>query len=164
VYDPKGLDVAALSALKQAGKSVTEYAARKLMPEAVLEIECDIWIPAARPDVVREDNVERLKTKLVLQGANIPFTEGAEKILASKGVLVVPDFIANAGGVICAAMEYRGATQKAAFDAIAEKIRANTDAVLSDAKARQVLPRAAAVKLATARVQKAMGFRRFSAL
>jgi len=58
--------------------------------------------------VVREDNVGRLKTKLVLQGANIPFTPGAERALAAKGVLVIPDFIANAGGVICAAMEYAG--------------------------------------------------------
>ena len=49
-----------------------------------------------------------MKTKLVLQGANIPFTPGAERALAAKGVLVIPDFIANARGVVCAAMEYAG--------------------------------------------------------
>lgn len=74
---------------------------------AVIGIECDIWIPAARPDVVREDNIARLKTKLVLQGANIPFSAGAEQSPHDRGVLVVPDFIANAGGVICAAMDIR---------------------------------------------------------
>ena len=102
----------------------------KLDRDAVIDVECDIWIPAARPDVIREDNVARLRTKLVLQGANIPFTPGAEKILHERGVLVIPDFIANAGGVICAAMEYRGATESQAFQVIEEKIRANTEAVL----------------------------------
>ena len=53
----------------------------KLDRDAVIGVECDIWIPAARPDVVREDNVARLRTRLVLQGANIPFTPGAEQAL-----------------------------------------------------------------------------------
>lgn len=112
--------------------------------------------------MIREDNVARLTTKLVLQGANIPFTPGAERALHERGVLVIPDFIANAGGVICAAMEYRGATESQAFQAIAEKIRANTEAVLSEAKARQVLPRQAAVDLAGSRVREAMRYRRFN--
>jgi len=77
---------------------------------------------------------------------------------------VIPDFIANAGGVICAAMEYRGATKSQAFEVIAEKIRANTEAVLNESKARQVLPRQAAVDLAEGRVKEAMGFRRFNVM
>jgi glutamate dehydrogenase (NAD(P)+) len=135
---------------------------RKLDRDAVIDVECDVWIPAARPDVIREENVGRLRTKLVLQGANIPFTAGAEKFLHDTGVLVVPDFIANAGGVICAAMEYAGATQRAAFDAIAEKIRANTDAVLGAVRRDRVPPRIAAVNLATERVRAAMKMRRFN--
>ena len=70
------------------------------------------------------------------QGANIPCTEGAEKWLHEHGVLVIPDFIANAGGVICAAMEYQRATQGAAIAAIGDKVAANTSAVL-DAAARR---------------------------
>jgi len=165
VYDPGGIDVAELIALKNAGSPVSSYPhGKKLDRDAVIEIECDIWIPAARPDVIREDNVARLRTKLVLQGANIPFTPGAERILHERGVLIVPDFIANAGGVICAAMEYRGATESQAFQVIAEKIRANTEAVLNDVKGRGTLPRAAATDLATARVREAMSFRRFGVL
>jgi glutamate dehydrogenase (NAD(P)+) len=76
-------------------------------------------------------------------------------------VLVVPDFIANAGGVICAAMEYAGATQTLAFQAIEEKIRANTEAVLAAAKRQRLLPRAAAMEFATGRVRAAMATRRF---
>ena len=165
VADPKGLDVAALGALKAAGRSVLDHGAgSKLGVDAILDADCDIWIPAARPDVVREDNAARLKAKLVLQGANIPFTAGAEKMLAARGVLVVPDFIANAGGVICAAMEYRGATRKQAFDAIAEKLHANTEAVLKYAAAGKRLPREAALDLAAREVRKAMGRRRFGLL
>jgi glutamate dehydrogenase (NAD(P)+) len=162
IHDPQGLDPDALIALKAAGKSVREHTrGRKLEPDAIVDVECDIWIPAARPDVIREDNVERLKTKLVIEGANIPFTPGAEKILHGKGVLCVPDFIANAGGVICAAMEYGGATQAAAFAAIEEKLRTNTEAVLARSKRESILPRAAAVALATERVRRAMSLRRW---
>ena len=117
-YDPAGLDVAALIALKDAGRSVADHGRQRLERDAILDVECDIWIPAAGADVVREDNVGRLKTRLVLQGANIPFTPGAEQALHERGVLVVPDFVANAGGVICAAMEHRAATATAAFATI----------------------------------------------
>lgn len=162
IYDPNGLDLGTLIPLKQAGGGVHDYpGGRKLGRDEIIDIECDIWIPAARPDVVREDNVGRLKTKLVVQGANIPFTEGAERILHEKGVLVVPDFIANAGGVICAAMEYQGATQTAAFAAIEEKLRANTKQVLEAVAQRKLLPRIAAIELATGRVRKAMAYRRW---
>jgi glutamate dehydrogenase (NAD(P)+) len=163
--DPKGLDVAALTRLKEQGRSVCDYPeGKKLDRDAVIGIECDIWIPAARPDVVREDNAGRLRARLVLEGANIPLTADAEKMLAAKGVTVVPDFIANAGGVICAAMEYAGASQDAAFAAIAERVRANTEAVLGAAKARGVLPRQAALEFAERRVRQAMTYRRFSIL
>lgn len=162
MHDPAGLDVAALIALKKAGKGVRDHpAGEKRDRDAVIDVECDIWIPAARPDVVREDNVGRLRTRLVLQGANIPFSPGAEQALYGRGVLVVPDFIANAGGVICAAMEYRGATEAQAFQTIEEKIRANVEAVLAAATAARVPPREAAVRLATARVEDAMRCRRF---
>jgi glutamate dehydrogenase (NAD(P)+) len=130
--------------------------------DAVIDVECDIWIPAARPDVVNEENVQRLNTRLVVEGANIPFTHGAEKTLHEKGVLCVPDFIANAGGVICAAMEYHGSTQSAALQAIEEKLRRNTEQVLETARREQVLPRQAAMAMAEQRVRKAMGFRRWS--
>ena len=67
-----------------------------------------------------------------------------------------------AGGVICAAMEYGGATRAAAFAAIAERIRANTETVLAEEKQRNVLPRQAAEQLAVRRVKQAMSSRRYS--
>lgn len=165
IVDPAGIDVQALIELKHQGKPVTDYPrGNRSSADAVIDVDCDIWIPAARPDVLREDNAQRLRARLMLQGANIPCTAGAEKMLHERGVTVVPDFIANAGGVICAAMEYRGATQSAAFDTIAEKIRANTQAVLTDAGAKHLLPREAALALAAQRVRDAMRVRRFSVM
>ena len=162
IHDPAGLDVAALIELKDSGKSVCDHPnGERLDRDAVVGVPCDIWIPAARPDVINEDNVEQLDTRLVIEGANIPITAGAEQRLHDKGILCVPDFIANAGGVICAAMEYRGASQSAVFEAIEEKLRRNTAMVLDRVKREGILPRKAAVELAEQRVRTAMGFRRW---
>jgi glutamate dehydrogenase (NAD(P)+) len=162
IYDPKGLDLEALCALKSEGRSVVEHArGEKRGTDAVVDVECDVWIPAARPDVINGANVDRLQTKLIPQGANIPVTTAAEHKLHERGVLIVPDFIANAGGVICAAVEYAGGSEKAAFDVIEEKIRRNTKEVLADAARRAVPPREAALALAERRVRGAMGYRRW---
>jgi glutamate dehydrogenase (NAD(P)+) len=99
----------------------------------------------------------------VLQGANIPATVGAERRMHERGILSVPDFIANAGGVIAAAVEYHGGTEKAAFDTIAEKIAANTRVVLGRAREQGVPPREAALELARKRVERAMDLRRLQA-
>jgi glutamate dehydrogenase (NAD(P)+) len=160
--DDNGLDVAALIALKGEGRALHDHPrGRKLDGDAVIDIPCDIWIPAARPDVIHAGNVARLHTKLVAQGANIPCTPEAEAALASRGVLVLPDFIANAGGVICAAVEYAHGTEAAALAAIDEKIRANTAALLDAVRSRGTLPRAAAAALAKTRIERAMATRRW---
>lgn len=163
IYHPKGLDLAELIGFKEVGRSVTEaQLGEKGDRDAVIDIECDIWIPAARPDVINESNVDRLQTKLVVQGANIPFTERAEHQLHKRGVLVVPDFIANAGGVICAAVEYHGDSESLAFQVIAEKITTNTRLVLEKAIQKVISPREAAVAMAEQRVRTAMDCRRWS--
>jgi len=89
-------------------------------------------------------------------------THEAEAILSRKGILYVPDFIANAGGVICAAMEYHGANENAALAAIEEKIRRNTELVFTRAKVENIEPRQVAIEMAVERVKKAMSYRRFS--
>ena len=161
IYNPKGIDVARLIALKDTGKNVIDYPdGEKLGVDAVIDIECEIWIPAARPDVIRKDNVHRLKTKLVPQGANIPFTPEAERILHEQGVLVLPDFIANAGGVICASVEYHGGTQAQALQTIQEKICANTEEMLANAKKNRLVAASSGVQLAVERVKKAMAYQK----
>jgi glutamate dehydrogenase (NAD(P)+) len=163
VYDADGLEVNKLMRLKDAGKSVVDYPdGQKMDRDAIVGFDCDIWIPAARPDVVHEGNMERLKAKLIVEGANIPITAGAERYLYDRGVLCIPDFIANAGGVICAGMEYRGKIESEALAVIQEKIRTNTRLVLEESRNKKILPREAALNLAVARVEKAMSFKRWS--
>ena len=84
-------------------------------------VDCEIWVPAARPYVLTLENVQNLKAKVVIQGANTPATLEAEEWLHQQGALSMPDFIANAGGVICTWVEYHGGTQSQAFTVIEEK-------------------------------------------
>lgn len=153
IFNPKGIDVVQLIALKEAGGSVIQYPnGKSLDREAVVGLDCDLWIPAARPDVVRAENVDRLQTRLVIQGANIPFTLEAEQICHERHILIVPDFIANAGGVICGAVEYSGGNQDLAFQTIADKIRTNTQLILERSIKAGLLPRESAIALARQRI------------
>ncbi|MDH4160095.1 MAG: Glu/Leu/Phe/Val dehydrogenase, partial [Actinomycetota bacterium] len=105
VAAPGGLDVAALVAHKRAGGQVGDFpGGEPVSPDALLSTECEIWVPAARPDVFTVENVDQVRTRLVLEGANIPASREAEEKLHAAGVVVLPDFVANAGGVICAAV------------------------------------------------------------
>jgi glutamate dehydrogenase (NAD(P)+) len=163
IYDPEGLNIHELIALKANGHNVSDHpSGDKLTTDELIDIACEVWIPAARPDVINEGNVGRLNTRLVLQGANIPVTLDAEQALHQRGVLCIPDFIANAGGVICAAMEYYRGTEQAALQAIADKLRQNTRIVLDTIKEKHCPPREAAERLALARLKKAMGYGRWA--
>lgn len=160
IHQPRGIDVGKLIAVKAKTGSVINYEPGTRLSQAdLLTVPCDILIPAARPDCIQARNAKAIQAKLVLQGANIPATAEAETILHQRGIVVVPDFIANAGGVICAAVEYQRGPETLAFQQIAEKIRHNTNLVLSRSRQDHVEPRQAAVTLAAERVRTAMGFR-----
>nr|WP_320190848.1 Glu/Leu/Phe/Val dehydrogenase [uncultured Desulfobacter sp.] len=162
IHDPNGIDVEELIRIKAGGGSVSDYPrGKKLESERLIDLDCDIWVPAARPDILHKGNIHRLKAKLVAQGANIPLTSEAEKYLHAKGVLNLPDFVANAGGVICAAVEYRGGSQATAMEEIRDKISANVRTMLEEAKRKNILPREAALHLAQHRVMKAMTLKRW---
>lgn len=158
---PDGFDLSHLDTLKAAGKSVTDYSGAVLADrDAVITAQCDILIPAARPDIIDQTNAADIKARLIIEGANIPATLAAERDLHERGVLVIPDFIANAGGVICASVEYHGGTQTQAMAMIAEKIQINTQELLSQVHNHGALPRDAANALAENRLRKAMELRR----
>lgn len=160
VHNPDGIDVEGLIAVKRESGSVINYGkGSRITKEELFGVECDILIPAATADVIHEGNAAAIRARLILEGANIPSTERAEELLHARGILVVPDFIANAGGVIMAAMEYAGKTEQDAFAAIGERIRKNTHLILEKAAGEMILPRVAADTLARERLRKAMVYR-----
>lgn len=162
IVDPHGLDVEELVRTKSSGSVVNHPTGDVIGREAIVGVECDIWIPAARPNVVHAGNVDTVRARVVAEGANIPTTPEALNRLHERGVLVLPDFIANAGGVICGAVEYAGGTRSNAFRVIDERIRANTAEVLDRVVRDRVPPRDAALAMARHRIDAAMRLRRFS--
>jgi len=164
-WNPEGLDIAALGAYKRAADSVAGFAGGSMMPrDDVLGLDCEILVPAAQPDVVTTANAGKISARVVLEGANIPVTGQAEAELAGRGVLCIPDVVANAGGVICGAAEYRGAGRTEAFAEIAQKIR-DTTAELVDRTRREApgvgpTPREIAEQMAGERLRKALALRR----
>lgn len=162
IYDPAGLDVESVAELKRAGRnSVADLADGQKVPRGdVLTLDCDVLVPAAQPDVITKQNADSVQAKVVLQGANIAVTAEAEHMLHKRGVLSVPDVIANAGGVICAAVEYRGGDWDAALATIRAKIRASTLALVDFIRSDELEPRVAAERMALERVTTAQSYRR----
>lgn len=160
IYNPKGLNVEELINVKEFTGSVTNYKNGEVLKTTdILMINTDILIPAARPDVISDANADVVDAKLIIEGANIPITQSAEKLLHDRGILVVPDFVANAGGVITASVEYHGGTDSVALDRIKTTIRRNTKELLDKVYNDKTYPRETAVGIAKQRVLRAMKYR-----
>jgi len=100
VYRGDGLDVAAMVTLADSRRSVTEAAnVDKISNEDLLECECDVLVPAALGDVITDQNAEKIRAGIVVEAANHPTTTEADAILSDMGKRVIPDLLANAGGV-----------------------------------------------------------------
>ncbi len=161
VVDRRGLKFEELMNTKTTESVVAHPVGDVIERDAIVGVECDIWIPAARPNVLHAGNVDTVRARIVAQGANIPATAEAEQRLHERGVLVLPDFIANAGGVICGAVEYRGGTKAEAFQLIDDQVRTNTADMLERSSTSGVLPRTAALTTARQRIETAMATHRF---
>jgi len=160
LHNPDGIDIPQLIKIKEAGTSVSRSGLGKpVSNEDLLKIESDIFIPAARPDIFTEANQELLKTWLVLEGANIPITHPAAKKMHKRGIMIVPDVIANCGGVICAATEYQRLSESDAFERVEATVRSNTDELLKRVVEEDLPPHEVALKMAQERIAKAMSFR-----
>ena len=99
IYDKKGLNVAAITAAKEKKGSVTAVRGEKVSNEELLELPVDILVPAALEGVITRRNASRIKARIVAEAANGPTTPDADDILRKKGTVVIPDILANAGGV-----------------------------------------------------------------
>lgn len=156
IYNEVGLSFEQLSKIKTATGSVVNYKPGKVLPSKELfELQVDILIPAAQADVINKENVNKIRAKVVVEGANIPATPEIERALHDRGILVVPDFVANAGGVISSYAEWRGDTPEDMFRIVEEKVKANVELVLESARAEKITPRDAAMEIARQRVMSA---------
>jgi glutamate dehydrogenase (NAD(P)+) len=107
IHSEGGIDADKLAEITTGGGSVTDYDdAEELPPEDLIEIDCDVFVPAALGGMIHKQNADRLKAKMVVEGANSPTTPAADDILVDKGILVVPDVMANAGGVVVSYFEW----------------------------------------------------------
>ena len=102
-----GIDADDLAAHLRDGGKLTEFpGAEVISPDDLLAIECDVLIPAALGGMIHEGNADRINTRMIIEGANSPTTPAADEILQEKGVHVIPDVMANAGGVVCSYFEW----------------------------------------------------------
>ncbi|MEM3154950.1 MAG: Glu/Leu/Phe/Val dehydrogenase [Candidatus Woesearchaeota archaeon] len=152
LVEPNGIDASKLREVKKSKGTVTAYGGRVLPTHDLIYSDCDVLVTAAIPDLIKIADVPKIKAKLIVEGSNIPMSVECEDALARKGVLVVPDFVANAGGVISSYVEYIGGTEMQMFKTVEEKIRANTQLVLDRSEKDRVIPRVAAEKIAKERV------------
>jgi glutamate dehydrogenase/leucine dehydrogenase len=107
VYNPRGIDpLKAMRYKERAGTVVGMPGASRISNEDLLLLKCDVLIPAALENVITLHNAEQVKAKIVAEGANGPTTPHADEVLARKGVFVIPDILANAGGVTVSYFEW----------------------------------------------------------
>ena len=107
IYNPDGIDIPAALKHLNATRSFEDFPnVERVSNKALLEIECDVLVPAATENQITSENAERIKCKILAEGANGPTTAAADQILQKKGVFVIPDILANAGGVTVSYFEW----------------------------------------------------------
>jgi glutamate dehydrogenase (NAD(P)+) len=134
--------------------TVTAAHGEKLDAAKLFELPVDILIPGARPDVIHDGNVGHVKAKIVAEAANLPAKYEVEQVLMKKGAVVLPDFVANAGGVISSYCETMSWDSDTMFKVVETKIANNTKIMLERAQHHDT--RKAAMEIAKERVSDAM--------
>jgi len=166
VYNASGLDIAALQKHRQETGSITGFAGGEDMDKTeAMFLDCDVLIPAATENVITSQNADRLRCKILCEGANGPTTPLADLILADKNVFVIPDILANAGGVTVSYFEWVQDRQgffwneQLVNSRLQEIMDESFDAVVEYAEKHRVNNRIAAYMLALDRVANAIRLR-----
>jgi glutamate dehydrogenase (NAD(P)+) len=154
IFSENGFDSKLLEEIIKERKPVISYRgkAEKLKLEDFWSIPVDILIPASVTDVINESNKDKIQAKIIVEAANIPMREEIEEELFKKGILIVPDFVANAGGVITSFAELKGYDLKKPFELVESKIKKSTEIVLKESLNKNLNPRKVAVKLAKEKI------------
>ena len=143
VYDRDGLDIPQLMKDMKGKEKLADLSEIKNSSysydisdkDRIFEVGADVFIPAAMTGVINDRTAPKILEqgiKVIVEAANIPTTPSADQYLIDKGLLVIPDFLANSGGVIGSFVEYQGRTEKEAFDLISYKIAKNVKQSLAD--------------------------------
>lgn len=157
IYNKDGLDDKLLKKIIRSKNVLSQYPQRfHISHSDFWSIPADILIPASVTDVINDKNKNRIKAKIIVEAGNIPMSESIEAEFFQKGVLIVPDFVANAGGVISSYAEYRGYNPKKMFALVKRKITSVTTLVLEKSMRTNTNPREVALKIAQQKVKAKM--------
>lgn len=163
IYNPEGLDIAAVTEFVSDNGMVDGFAgADSMTNEALLTMECDILIPAALGDVITGDNAHDIRAPLIVEAANAPVNYEAHQILVDRGIEVIPDILANAGGVTVSYFEWVQNIQQFSWDEdkvdkeLEKTMRRACQKIFQIARKRDVDMRTAAFIVGLGRVAKAM--------
>jgi glutamate dehydrogenase (NAD(P)+) len=166
VYNPDGLSPTGLNAHEEEAGTIVGYeGGESITNEQLLEVDCDVLIPAAIEGQIIEQNADRIKASVIVEAANGPTTPEADEILKDRGILVVPDILANAGGVTASYFEWVQDLQAYYWeeDEVNDRLRMIMEKsyvdVLSLAEERKVTMRTAATMLGVGRVAEAHAIR-----
>jgi len=166
LYNGKGLDVEALMKhIEKAGNMYEFTKADKVTNEELLEMECDILAPCAVSNQLHAGNADRLKCKVVVEGANAPTTPNADDVLDAKGIVVVPDILANAAGVTVGYFEWvQGLmhlfwTEEEVYQRLDQLVNDVCTRVFATAREKKLSLRMAAMSLAVERIVEARKMR-----
>lgn len=127
IYDPKGLNVDHVMEHRKEKNSILNFPGAQNLPNTydALELECDILIPAALENQITKDNMERIKAKIIGEGANGPVTAEADHFLQKKGIMIIPDIYLNAGGVTVSYFEWLKNLSHVRFGRLSKRFEEN---------------------------------------
>jgi glutamate dehydrogenase (NAD(P)+) len=151
LVDPDGLDVPLLLGLRREhGDRLVHEAGLEVQPrEALFGVECDVLVPGARPDVITAGSASTLRASAIVPAANIPYADGAVEALHEAGILALPDFVSNAGGVhLYEAPPCKGDDPEACLDAVEQLVAETATRVLDAAQVAGTTPTEAALEVA----------------
>lgn len=168
IYNPLGVDISQLMLHKRQGGTISEFpAGERVTNSELLELDCEVLIPAAIDNVITAENAHRIKAPLILEAANHPITPDADDLLGDRGVIVLPDILVNAGGVVVSYFEWSQNLQE--FHWEEERVNRELRKVMLQAfhqvqqkvDSEDVTYRQAAFEIAVQRVARAVELRGF---
>jgi len=154
IFEKDGFDCEIIEKIINDKKNLSEYPnGQRISSEDFWSLPVDVLIPASVTDVINEKNKDKIKTKIIIEAGNIPMSEKIERDLFEKGILIVPDSIANAGGVISSYCECKGCYSEEMFKVIEEKIARNVNLILEESLKENKNPRDIAFRIAQERIE-----------